>query len=200
MIAFVQGTLEEIGDSYAVVQSSGVGFRIFTPIREELIRAGIGSQVRFHTYLSVREDAMILYGFLDRDSLGVFKQLISVSGVGPKLGLAILSALSASEVAMAVASEDRSALSSVSGVGKKTAERIILELKEKISVGTELDLGPKVSSASVSAAGTAARDAIMALVQLGYSQQEASSAVRSCGASPEADAEDIIKAALKQLF
>lgn len=176
MIAFVEGRLEYIEDGACVLDVNGVGYRVFTPM-SEICTYAPGTELRLYTYLNVREDAMLLYGFLTRDSLEVFKQLINVSGVGPKFALAILNTFSAPELVGAIAAEDKNALSSVSGIGKKTAERIILELKDKIHLSSEsieIDYTPKAAQGALS---PEASQAVTVLMTLGYGQSESAAAV-----------------------
>ena len=202
MIAYVKGILEELEQDAALIDVGGVGYRVYTPVSEELIRRGIGSEVRLYTYLNVREDAMVLYGFLEKSTLSLFEQLISVTGVGPRSALMILSTLSPQQVISAVITDDKKTLSSVSGIGAKTASRIILDLKDKvgkIGISSE-DAGftlPQVSSVQ---AGPY-QEAVEALVSLGFSGSEASKAVsRVTASSPDLSLEDIIRGSLKLLY
>ncbi len=201
MIAYVKGELAAIEETSVIVENQGMGFRIYTPIREDLLRLGVGSQIKLHTYMNVREDAMILFGFLQPEALALFKQLINVNGVGPKYALAILTALSVDQVIMAIASEDKKALTKVAGIGPKTAGRIILDLKDKVSFASgsgESDLPAMGTVVETGAAGASA-EAVMALVALGYGQGEAAGAVSKV-AQTDMSVEEIIKLSLKQLF
>ncbi len=198
MIAYVKGILAAIEESSVVVEQQGIGFRVYTPIQEELLRIGVGQEVQLHTYMNVREDAMILYGFLHTESLQLFKQLINVNGVGPKYALAILTAMSADQVILAIASEDKKALTKVPGIGAKTAGRIILDLKDKISFSGNAQPAGE-DGEGVPAAGEPAQEAIAALIALGYAQAEAASAVSKVY-QPDLTLEEIIKRSLKQLI
>ncbi len=201
MIAYVKGTLEELEQDAALIDVGGLGYRVYTPVSEELIRRGIGSEVRLYTYLNVREDAMVLYGFLEKSTLSLFEQLISVTGVGPRSALMILSTLSPQQVISAVISDDKKTLSSVSGIGAKTASRIILDLKDKVGkIGiTSEDPGFVMPQASVQAGPY--QEAVEALVSLGFSGSEASRAVSKVTASSEnLSLEDIIRGSLKLLY
>ena len=179
MIAYVKGELAAIEESSVIIDNGGIGIRVFTPIREKLVRLGLSSQIQLFTYLNVREDAMLLYGFLTQEELELFKKLINVNGVGPKNAMAILSDLTVEQIVLAIAAEDKKTLNKVSGIGPKTAARIILDLKDKVSV-------PSKAEGSVSMAGAAASsgesgpaaEAVLALLALGYSQSEAAAAVR----------------------
>lgn len=201
MIAYVKGELAAIEETSVIIDNQGMGFRVYTPIREELLRIGVGSQIKLHTYMNVREDAMILFGFLQPEALSLFKQLINVNGVGPKYALAILTAMSVDQVILAIASEDKKALTKVSGIGPKTAGRIILDLKDKVSFtpgGDGADIPVSREIAEESTVGAAA-EAVMALLALGYGQSEAAAAVKKV-AQPDMSVEEIIKQSLKQLF
>ena len=201
MIAYVKGELAAIEETSVIIDNQGMGFRVYTPIREELLRIGVGSQIKLHTYMNVREDAMILFGFLQPEALSLFKQLINVNGVGPKYALAILTAMSVDQVILAIASEDKKALTKVSGIGPKTAGRIILDLKDKVSFtpgGDGADIPVSREIAEESTVGAAA-EAVMALLALGYGQSEATAAVKKV-AQPDMSVEEIIKQSLKQLF
>jgi Holliday junction DNA helicase RuvA len=201
LIAYVKGELAAIEETSVIIENQGMGFRVFTPIREDLLRIGVGSQIKLHTYMNVREDAMILFGFLQPEALALFKQLINVNGVGPKYALAILTAMSVDQVILAIASEDKKALTKVAGIGPKTAGRIILDLKDKVSFTSESE--PAAMSMggeeAVTGAVGAAAEAMMALLALGYAQSEAAAAVKKV-AQPEMTVEEIIKQSLKHLF
>ena len=201
MIAYVKGELVAVAETSVIIDNQGMGFRVFTPIREDLLRIGVGSQIKLHTYMNVREDAMILFGFLQPEALALFKQLINVNGVGPKYALAILTAMSVDQVILAIASEDKKALTKVAGIGPKTAGRIILDLKDKVSFTSGSDgVDMPVSSGAVEEGSVgAAAEAVMALLALGYGQSEAAAAVKKA-AQPDMTVEEIIKQSLKQLF
>ena len=167
---------------------------------------GIGSNVKIYTYTCVREDAFNLFGFLTRDELSFFKLLISVSGIGPKGGLSILSVMSPDDLRFAILAGDSKALAKAPGVGKKTAERLVLELHDKISSDDLISLGggEVTTSDNLSDTSSSARDeAVAALAALGYSSGDALKAVRKVISSdPKAsdDTETILKLALKELF
>ena len=201
MIAYVKGELAAIEETSVIIENQGMGFRVFTPIREDLLRIGVGSQIKLHTYMNVREDAMILFGFLQPEALALFKQLINVNGVGPKYALAILTAMSVDQVILAIASEDKKALTKVAGIGPKTAGRIILDMKDKVSFtsGSEPSAMSRGGEEAVTGAVGAAAEAVMALLALGYAQSEAAAAVKKV-AQPEMTVEEIIKQSLKHLF
>lgn len=164
MIAFLSGLVRDVRENSAVLLVSGVGYELLCPA-STLGRLTLNEQAELHTRLVVREDSMTLFGFLDTDSLRLFDLLTGVSGVGPKLGLALLSAMIPSALAQGLLSGDVALLSSVSGVGKKTAERLVLELQNKVP--EHLATGPATKGAS-RVVSTAGRDAIDALLALGF--------------------------------
>lgn len=204
MYAYIKGTLEEIAEDAVVVETGGIGYNIKVSTTTADLLPGIGSEVKIYTYTLVREDAFSLYGFLTRDDLDIFKKLITVSGIGPKGGLAVLSVMSADALRFAVMAGDAKAIAKAPGIGAKTAERVILDLRDKISIEDTLR--------SVSDAGTAAgaaeglgdnmmkREAIEALVALGYSASDATAAVKKVEVGEDATSESILKMALKYMF
>ena len=206
MYAYIKGILEEITEDAVVVEAGGIGYNIKVSASTADLLPGIGSEVKVYTYTLVREDAFSLYGFLTRDDLDIFKKLITVSRIGPKGGLAILSVMSADALRFAVMAGDAKAIAKAPGVGAKTAERVILDLRDKISLEDTLrgmggDLG---SGQAADASGTAdnlmKREAIEALVALGYSASDATAAVKKVEAGAEATSETILKQALKYMF
>jgi Holliday junction DNA helicase RuvA len=189
MIASLHGTLESLGSDGAVVNVNGLGFRVYMPTSTLSSLAGIGKEVHLHTYLHLREDSATLFGFASPDELRLFQTLISVSGLGPRLALAMLSAMSLERLIMAIATANRELLTVVPGVGKKLAERIILELKDKVAAGW-------VSAPAVELV-EANTDVLAALTALGYSAAEASRAVTSLPADSELSLEEKIRLALQ---
>ena len=192
MIALLSGTLAmKEADRVVVKTASGVGYECFVPTRSLEALPAAGSPVELHTHLAVREDALTLFAFVTAEERRVFQRLITTSGVGPKLALAMLSQLPAERIVRAIREHDIAALSSVSGVGKKTAERVILELKDK----TE-DLKAAEQLPPAGPVDAAAR----ALVRLGYSAAQADDALRGVLASNgKQDTADLVKAALTLL-
>ncbi len=181
----------------AVVDCGGVGYKCL--ISDTTLRAlpPVGNQVFVYTYLAVREDAMDLYGFFEEAELDFFKLLISVSGIGPKAALAILSELAPDRLAVAIAAGDAKAIAAAKGVGAKTAQRVVLELQGKLGALGEAGMTPQVAAVgAISASGNAA-DAVEALTAFGYSKSEASLAVGRLDAT--LPAETLIKEALKSL-
>ncbi len=174
MLYSVRGKLIQTTATCAVVECGGVGFLCQTTLNT-LKTLKPGSEVMLYTYLNVREDAMELFGFATKTELDTFKTLISVSGVGPKAGLALLSELSPEQVAMAIATDDVKTITRAQGIGKKIAQRIVLELKDKLAKAAASDRGfAPVSAAAVSAAGGNVSKAIEALGVLGYTPAEVS--------------------------
>ena len=133
MISFVKGTVADIGENCLVVENGGIGYEIYMT-GQDLRKARIGEEKKIHTFLYVREDILQLYGFFSKDDLGMFKLLIGVNGVGPKGALGILSGISADELRFAVLSDDVKTISKAPGIGKKTAQKMILELKDKLKL------------------------------------------------------------------
>lgn len=208
MISYVRGPLVEVEEDVIVVEAGGMGYNIHVPLSVLENLPKIGAEVRIYTYLQVREDAVSLYGFLTRQDLSMFKQLIGVNGIGPKAALGILSALRPDDLRMAILSGDAKAISKAPGVGAKTAQRVILDLKDKVNLEdmlTGMGAGglagdsDGAGSAGAGFGGSAGMEAVSALVALGYSNMEASKAVRRVTITDEMTPEDVLKAALKHL-
>lgn len=191
MIAFLTGRVASREAGCALIDVGGVGFRLFMTTRSIAGLPSEGDEVTVHTYLHVREGEMTLFGFESHAERQAFESLLSVTGVGPKVALATLSALSADELAAAVASEDVALVSSVPGVGKKTAQRIILDLTDKLALGT--DGAPSAGGRS----GAAIAEARDALAAMGFSAAEATTALKA--APSDSTAEELLKHALQRL-
>ncbi len=204
MYAYIKGTLEEIMEDAVVVEAGGIGYNIKVSTTTADVLPGIGSEVKIYTYTLVREDAFNLYGFLTRDDLDIFKRLITVSGIGPKGGLAILSVMSADALRFAVMAGDAKAIAKAPGIGAKTAERVILDLRDKISIEDTLRSAGSDKDLAGAVLGTAdnmmKREAIEALVALGYSASDATAAVKKVDIGEGATSESILKMALKYMF
>ncbi|MCS7338760.1 MAG: Holliday junction branch migration protein RuvA [Verrucomicrobiae bacterium] len=199
MITFVQGKLVEALPTRVTVAVNGIGYEVLIPLSSYAKLPPVGSEVKLLTHLSVREDAHVLYGFMTAAERDLFRLLIStVSGVGPKLALNILSGMSPAAFRGAVARGDVKALAQISGVGKKTAERIVVELKDKIGAAGAWEAAS--AERALSADEQKLNDAVLALMALGYKQAEANNAVRKAivAAGPNATVEDIVRAALRQ--
>ena len=198
MISYIKGELTVVYEDKVIVETGGIGYGIFMPGKSISMLPNIGSEVKVHTYLNVREDAMQLFGFLTKDDLEVFRLLIGVSGIGPKGALAVLSALTADELRFAVMAGDAKAITVAPGIGKKTAERLIIELKDKLKLEDMLER-EKVELDTGIANEDAQSEAIQALVALVYNSAESLRAVRSVSLK-NATAEEILKEALKKMM
>ena len=198
MITYVKGELVEINESAIVVETYGVGYEIMVPASLLAGFPSVGELVKIYTYQYVKEDALDLYGFLTADDMKVFKLLITVNGIGPKGALNILSVISPDELRLAVLSNDVKSIQKAPGIGGKTAQKLIIELKDKLSFEDVINSGFK--SKDVDFPLNSARDeAIEALVSLGYSSSEAIRAVRTVNNVDDMDSEALLKAALKQI-
>ena len=205
MISYIRGELCDIEEQKAIVDVNGVGYGIYMPQQALSLLPPMGQQVKIHTYLNIREDAMQLFGFLTKEDLNVFRLLIGVNGIGPKAGLNILSCLSPDELRFAVLSGDAKAISATTGIGKKTAEKLILELKDKLNIEDMLEHAAHggdsedLASGTDTASNTMQAEAVQALTALGYGSAESLRAVKK--SSPECSSvEDILKEALKFLL
>ncbi len=199
MYAYIEGIVEEKNHNELVIDVNGVGYSITCSINTLSHAPGKGEQMRCYTYLSVREDAMELYGFSSKNEKDMFMRLRTVSGIGPKTALGILGSMSVKDLALAIAMEDIAALSQAPGVGKKTAQRIALELKDKMApVDLEGMEGSSLSLQNGFGEGAAMNDALLALQALGYSGAEAGKALQKVkGQSNETD--ELIKLALRAM-
>lgn len=203
MIAYLNGRVADVSEDNLVIEVAHIGYNVRIPASVTALLPPVGEEVRIYTYMSVREDAVALYGFLTKDDLEMYKQLITVSGVGPKAGLSVLSVLSADELRMAVISQDAKAISKAPGIGAKTAQRIILELKDRVSLeDTALMKDSGMELAEMPASGgisQAKAEAVEALTALGYSSSDALRAVKAVE-QDDMDVEELLKAALKKMF
>lgn len=200
MYAYIKGELAEINTDHIVIEVGGIGYQVFVSLQTFDYLPSVGENLKIYTYLYLREDAMILYGFLTKDDLELFKLLISVSGIGPKGGLAILSTLEADDLRFAILSGDAKAISKAPGVGGKTAQRVILELKDKLSLEDAFEAKTEhVQKNAAAVGGSVKNDAVMALTALGYSSTESLKAVSAVEITEDMDVEEVLKAALKHL-
>lgn len=203
MIHFVKGILDTVSENMVVVENGGIGFEIMVPLSVVSSLPQTGNEVKIYTYTYVREDALQLYGFLTRDELSMFRLLITVSGIGPKGALGILSVMDADALRFAILADDAKSISKAPGIGAKTASKLILELKDKMdfeeAVTHVLDQGQSEKAGGVPGGGMAANDAIQALVALGYTSTEAVRAVKKVEITADMTVEDILKAGLKNL-
>lgn len=194
MIASLRGKLIYSDANAVVVECGGVGMRCITSLKTIASLPKLGNEVFLYTYLSVREDALDLFGFATESELAVFKLITSVNGVGPKIGVALLSEFTPEQISLFIASGDSKSLSKANGVGGKLANRIILELKDKVDPSSSSEI---VASAASANEHSNSRDAIEALISLGFTRSEASLAVGRF--DPEQSTEILIKEALKAL-
>ena len=202
MIAYVKGTVEDISEDNAVVDIGGIGVNVRISADTAARLPGIGEKGKLYTYTSVREDAMQLFGFLARNDLEIFKKCITVSGIGPKGALAILSVLDADSLRFAIMSGDVKAITKAPGIGTRTAERLILELKDKIKIDDAL-IDREIAATQAVGAGADTpqkREAVEALMSLGYGQAEAAKAVGAIEGIESMDSGAVLKAALKKMF
>ncbi|NLJ77114.1 MAG: Holliday junction branch migration protein RuvA [Peptococcaceae bacterium] len=194
MIAFIRGKLIDVETGAVVIDVGGIGYKVHIPLSSSYQLPARGSEIALHTNLIVRDDGLYLYGFRGKNELNFFLRLLGVSGVGPKVALAVLSTHSPGELGRAIADEDFAVLTQAPGIGKKTAARIILELKDKVS-----DLFDETDSGDIMDGGRE-KDALEALEALGYSPLEASRALKEAQAGlTDAPVEDLIKGALRLL-
>ena len=198
MIAYVKGVLADIGQDSIIIDKSGIGVNINVPGSIITSLPDIGSEVKVYTYTYVREDAIALYGFMTRDDLDVFKLLINVNGIGTKSALGILSAITPNELRLAVASEDYKTISKAPGIGKKSAERMVLELRDKVNAVIEEEHFTDCSDTDTGRTDSV-NSVISALVSLGFSCSEAAKAVKQVDNYEELNDESLIKEALKHL-
>lgn len=198
MYAYIKGEIADISEDNLVLECNNIGYNIRIPLSVAQRLPGIGAVVKIYTYTSVREDAFNLFGFLSKDDLEIYKKLIAVNGIGPKGALSILSAMSADDLRMAIISGDAKAIAKAPGVGNKSAERIILELKDKIALrySYEEEQG-SVQTAEFSGNSVAKNEAIEALISLGYTPTEALKAIKQLEVTEDMDSGAILKQALK---
>jgi Holliday junction DNA helicase RuvA len=200
MIAFLEGVLEEALPTQIIINVHGVGYHVMIPLSSFERLSEPGSPIKVLTHLVVREDSQVLYGFGTAGERDLFRLLLNhVSGVGPKLALAILSGMAVETFKGAVVSNDIPAISRIRGVGKKTAERVVLELKDKVGVAAEWEAASAANAPSER--DQAVHDAVLALISLGYKQIEAHKAVKQClgQASDAVAADELVRMALKIL-
>ena len=189
MIASLKGKLESLGTGFAIIDVGGVGFQVFMPTSTQSQLGSSGEEVKLHTHLHLREDNATLFGFASSEEQGLFQSLINVSGLGPKLALAMLSAMNVEQLTTAIASGNTDLLNQIPGIGKKMANRLVVELKDKLAVGW--------AATPVSQVAQENTDVLAALTSLGYSVSEATQAVTSLPTSAaELSLEEKIKLAL----
>lgn len=202
MISYIKGSLAAVEEDKVIIEVNGVGVGIYMPGQAMNMLPPIGEEVQLNTYMNVREDAIQLFGFLTRDDLKVFKLLIGVSGIGPKGGLNILSHLSPDELRFAVMAGDVKTIASSPGIGKKTAEKLIIELKDKLSIEDVLNKEVSDDRMVTSTVGQSEiqTEAVQALTALGYGSTEALKAVKKVQIADDTTVEELLKSALKNMF
>ena len=201
MYAYIKGILAEITEDAIIVENQGIGYEIAVPGQVFDYLPSVGEEVKIYTYHYVREDAILLYGFLTKEDVRIFKMLIGVSGIGPKGALSILSVLSTDDLRFAILGDDAKAIAKAPGVGAKTAQRVIIELKDKLSLedAFEQKLANQAQKAELNPAVGVKNEALLALTSLGYSQSEALKVLQGIEISPDDQVEDVLKMALKQM-
>lgn len=203
MIAFLKGEVADMTEGSVVLDVNGVGYEVLVPGQLLSMLEGIGQELKLYTYMQVREDAVVLFGFLTRDDLQMFRMLIGVNGVGPKAGLGIMSVMGADDLRFAILADDAKKIAKTPGIGGKTAQKIILELKDKLDLEEAFEkklASDKISPEAVAAAGSdVVQDAVQALVALGYGSTEALKVVRSVKPTEDMDVEAVLKEALKRM-
>src|ERR1700737_2481007 len=199
MITFLDGKLESALPTQAIVDVNGVGYEVFIPLSSYDKLPVVGQPIRILTHLAVREDAHILYGFMTVPERDLFRLLVNnVSGIGPKLALSVLSGMSVTNFKTAVVNSDIAAISKISGLGKKTAERIVLELKDKLGVAAAWEAATAAHAPTPEQ--EQANEAVLALIALGYKQVDAHKSVRDLqGQAKAKSAEELVKLALKKM-
>ena len=200
MYSYLKGELVEILDDTIVVEVNNVGYNVHIPASMIDNFTGTGQKIKIYTYLHVKEELMELYGFLTRDDLNVFKLLLGVSGIGPKGALAILTVITPDDLRFAVLGEDAKAIAKAPGIGSKTAQRLILELKDKLKLEDVFERKAASAEAGQGDALSGVKsEAVQALAALGYSSSEALKAVNGVELIPDITVEEVLKAALKQM-
>lgn len=200
MIAFVRGTAVDMTENSVIVETGGIGYEIYMT-GTDLSQIHMGEEVKIHTYFNVREDAMQLYGFRSKDDLQMFKLLLGVNGVGPKAAVGVLAGITADELRFAILSDDVKTLSKAPGIGKKTAQKLILELKDKMKLEDAFEIKlaheQEKAAAGLGEVSDGRQEAVEALVALGYSSTDALRAVRKVTDVAPDDVEGLLKVALK---
>ena len=200
MISYIKGILEDMSPGMVVVDNHGIGYQMMVPMRGESFPK-IGQEIKIYTHMHVREDDVSLFGFLSKEEKGAFELLIGVNGIGPKVGLSVLSTLSVYELKMAVISEDVKTISKTPGLGPKGAKKLILELKDKLSF-EELEedgVGAEIFDTSADSSDSV-MITIEGLVSLGYSKSEAAIAVNKVEDAKDLTPEELLKKALKNIM
>lgn len=201
MISYIKGQLADVTQDSIVVDVAGIGYHIYVPSQVLDRLPTVGGAIKVHTYLQVREDAMTLFGFLNKDDLDIFKLLLGVGGIGPKGALAVLSVMTTDDLRFAILGDDAKAIAKTPGIGIKTAQRLILELKDKIRVDDVLSIQSNdiLDTAPITDASGIKEEAVLALIALGYSSSEALKALKGIDVTQDMDAEALLRQALKKM-
>ncbi len=199
MYAYIKGKIEHISDDSFIIENNGIGYLIMSSANV-IGKLSLHEQATVYTYLHVREDGVALFGFLTQDEITVFKMLISVSGIGPKGALAIMSVLTVDELRIAVLSEDHKAIAKANGVGAKTAQRVVIELKDKFKLDDVLSGIADENELPDTGSNDIITETAMALTSLGYSNVEALRAIKKVKDADKMSVEDLLKSALKHIM
>ncbi len=199
MISYLKGELIDVFTDSLIIETNHIGYQIYVPTSVIMQLPSIGSDIKIHTHFNVREDAMTLYGFLSKDDLLVFKLLIGVSGIGPKGALGILSTISPDELRFAVLADDVKTIVKSPGIGNKTAQKLIIELKDKLKLDDMFEQKDQSEVAPEIIKDDIRNEATQALIALGYSGTEALRAVKQISVEENTTVEELLKAALKKI-
>lgn len=199
MYAYIKGRLVEMDGENAVVEAGGIGYNIKMQADGISRLPSVGTEIKLYTYTSVREDAIWLYGFLSREELAMFRLLITVSGIGPKGAQAVLSAISTEDLRYAIYTEDVKKIAKAPGIGAKTAQRIVLDLKDKVTFDDVIGVENTELQRADDGYGENRKEAVEALTALGYAPSDAVKVINAVPDAEQMDVEQLLKAALKQL-
>ncbi|MBO5617948.1 Holliday junction branch migration protein RuvA [Pseudobutyrivibrio sp.] len=202
MFAYIRGTLADIDENFVIIENNGIGYSVSSSMNTIRMLPNIGSEVKLNTKLIPKEDSLTLYGFYDKEELKMFELLLSVSGIGPKGALAILSSMTVSDIQFAVAGGDAKAFAAAPGVGKKTAERVIIDLKDKVDIigAFEAKITSDLSGTKKVAPVTTVKEEVLeALVALGYSASNAARALDKMTITDSTTTEQLLSDTLKQM-
>ena len=199
MFEYIKGTIEEIYENGIVLDNNGIGYDIKVPTSLFNVYSSVGVKAKIYTYLYVREEIIALYGFESKECLEMFKLLITVSGIGPKAAISILSVLNVNDLKFAILSDDSKSIAKAQGVGAKTASKLVLELKDKITLEEAFESKLSATTGNDNNNSSVVSDATMALVALGYSNSDALKAITKVGNIEGMDVQGVIKLALKNM-
>lgn len=202
MFAYIRGTLADIDENFVIIENNGIGYSVSSSMNTIRMLPNIGSEVKLNTKLIPKEDSLTLYGFYDKEELKMFELLLSVSGIGPKGALAILSSMTVSDIQFAVAGGDAKAFAAAPGVGKKTAERVIIDLKDKVDIigAFEAKITSDLSGTKKATPATTVKEEVLeALVALGYSASNAARALDKMTITDSTTTEQLLSDTLKQM-